>query len=104
LAATLKHEFGRLSVRFEYLFHLDAMMNDDALPETLEAVMLSDSEAIAEALVRSGFLQSIRPTDPIAIRQAIEDHLADESATSGWLVKARQPEFIVVDNGEVHFS
>ncbi|TCF97847.1 hypothetical protein BZM26_28875 [Paraburkholderia strydomiana] len=36
--------------------------------------------------------------------EKIEAFADDESGELGWLVKARQREFIVVDNGEIHYT
>ncbi|MCG7400484.1 MULTISPECIES: hypothetical protein [Caballeronia] len=103
LAAIVKREFARLTVSFDYLFHLDAMISPNALPETLAIAMLSDSEAIAEALVRSGLFQRVDRADPVAIRHAIERRLTDRTVIFGWLVKARQPKFHVEENGRVYY-
>jgi len=101
----LSAEFSRLALRFESVFHVDAMLDDGRLPADIRKAFTDDFDAVMLAL-RRDFLEgrADRPADAEQLRKKVEAFVEDENGTLGWLVKARQREFIVVGNGEVHYS
>ncbi|MFL9906806.1 hypothetical protein [Paraburkholderia sp. RL17-337-BIB-A] len=101
----LSAEFSRLAFRFESVFHVDAMLDDGRLPADIRKAFTDDFDSVMLAL-RRDFLegQADQPADAEQLRQKIEAFIEDENGELGWLVKARQREFVVVGNGEVHYS
>lgn len=102
---SLRAEFSRLALRLEHIFHVDAMLDDGRLPADIKSVFTDEFDAVKFAL-RRAFLEGggDGPADAEQLRKKIEAFAEDDSGELGWLVEARQREFTVVENGEIHFS
>jgi hypothetical protein len=104
LPCELRHDFKRLSLRLEHIVHLDTMATHDNLPESLQAAMASDFEELKSLLHGRSWIQPTPAVDSPSLGKLLLDSIQQADGPFGWLINARQPEFIVVDGGEIHFS
>jgi len=81
------------------------MLDGARVPTAISEAFANDFDDVVFAL-RRNFLEGRgdRPADAKQLCKTIEAFIEDENGTLGWLIKARQRKFIVVDNGEIHYS
>ncbi|MFM0140383.1 hypothetical protein [Caballeronia grimmiae] len=98
------HDFKRLSLRLEHIFHIDSMVTQDALPDAVRSALVSDFREVRELLARQQWFPAERCTADVAgLEKAILAATEESNGPFGWLVKARQPHFFVADNREFHW-